>query len=163
MSRAARILAALILLCAGSAWAETRGNVTGLPLPRFVSIKNNEAYARRGPSRSHRIDWIYRRAGLPVEITDEFGNWRKVRDADGQGGWMHYALLSGRRGVLVQQDVMLRRRPDPASAEIAQFNEGVVARVLSCGRAWCRLRKDGHRGWAPKSALWGVGPDEEFE
>ena len=143
---------------------QTRGPVTNLPLPRFVSLKSNEANARRGPDQSHRIDWVYRRRDLPLRVTAEFENWRRVEDADGQGGWMHHALLSGLRTALVQTDMTpLHQRPDLDSAQTALLERGVIARVRACELEWCRLEVDSARGWAQKRHLWGVDGAERFE
>ena len=80
-----------------------KGPVTNLPLPRYVSLKGSEGNARRGPSLSHRIDWVFRHAGMPLRVVAEFGHWRRVEDKDGAGGWVHYALLSGVRTAIVQE------------------------------------------------------------
>lgn len=141
--------------------AAERGSVTNLPLPRYVSIKSSEVNVRRGPSLTHRIDWVFTRENMPVEITAEHGHWRRVRDREGAGGWVHYSLLSGTRTVIVDQDMLpLQSRPDPSALTTAQLEQGVVARLDSCNVDWCRLSVGGFRGWAPKSALWGVKPDE---
>lgn len=141
--------------------AQDRGQVTNLPLPRFVSLKAAEGYARRGPSRTHRIDWIFRKRDTPLEITAEHGHWRRVRDRDGAGGWMHYSLLSGVRTVLVEQDMLqMRGSPDTKSLVVAQLELGVIARIDECTRDWCDLSVGGYGGWVMKSALWGVGADE---
>lgn len=141
--------------------AQERGSVTNLPLPRFVSLKVSEGNARRGPSLTHRIDWIYKRRNMPLEITAEYGHWRRVRDRDGAGGWVHYSLLSGVRTVLVEQDLLaLRARPDPNAPELARLALGVVARLGECNVDWCKLTAGGYKGWAPKSAVWGVRADE---
>ena len=141
-----------------------RGAVTNLPLPRFVSMKSMEGNVRRGPSLSHRIDWVYRLKDLPLRITAEYGHWRRVEDRDGQGGWVHYALLSGVRTILVEADeIVLRAQPDIRAPEIARARRGVVARIDRCGADWCRIRKDGHRGWVEKAGLWGVEPGEIIE
>ena len=151
-------LAAVLPLAAP---AQERGPVTNLPLPRFVSMKAAEGYVRRGPSRTHRIDWIFKRRDTPLEITAEHGHWRRVRDRDGAGGWMHYSLLSGVRTVLVEQDMLqMHMHPDPKSLVVAQLEMGVIARISECGRDWCELEVAGHDGWVPKTALWGVAPDE---
>jgi SH3-like domain-containing protein len=137
------------------------GPVTRLPLPRFVSIKSDKVFARRGPSQTHRIDWIYRQSGLPVEIVAEHGHWRRIRDRDGEGGWVHYALLSGNRTVIVDRDMLeLRTRPSEDMPVVARLETGVIARLDDCTPTWCRLVAGGHKGWAPKSAVWGVGPAE---
>jgi SH3-like domain-containing protein len=150
----------------GGAHAATHesGSVTGLPLPRFVSLKSGEGRARRGPGLTHRVDWVYQRRGMPLRITAEFEHWRRVEDVEGAGGWMHYSLLSGVRTVLVREDmVALRVQADERTAVAAYLEQGVVARVMACGIEWCRLNADGVRGWAKKSMLWGVEPQETLE
>lgn len=154
-----------IATTAGAAPAPvTRGPVTNLPLPRYVTLKTNEGYARRGPGLSHRIDWVFTRSGMPLRVTAEFEHWRKVEDSEGAGGWVHYALLSGTRSVLVVEDMTeLRSAPDATAEAVAVAEYGVIARLLSCERDWCRIAADGTRAWVPKTALWGVDPDEIVE
>ncbi|MGV6847326.1 MAG: SH3 domain-containing protein [Marinibacterium sp.] len=138
-----------------------RGPVTNLPLPRFVSMKAPEGNVRRGPSRTHRIDWVFKRRDMPLRITAEHGHWRRVEDRDGAGGWVHYALLSGNRTVLVEKDMaQAHTRPDPSAPVSAMFELGVVARLGDCTIEWCRISAGGYRGWVPKSYVWGVGPNE---
>ncbi|MDF3384467.1 MULTISPECIES: SH3 domain-containing protein [unclassified Sulfitobacter] len=160
--RSALMVGALLLAQPTSGFAEeARGQVTNLPLPRFVSMKASEGNVRRGPSLSHRIDWVYKRRDLPLRITAEHGHWRRVEDRDGMGGWVHYSLLSGTRTVLVEQDMLqLRINPDPKAAVVARLELGVVARLGECTLEWCELRSGGFTGWAPKVRLWGVGPKE---
>ena len=140
------------------------GQVTNRPIPRFVSLKASEGNVRRGPSLTHRIDWVFKRRDMPLRITAEYGNWRRVEDRDGMGGWIHYSLLSGTRTVLVEKDMLtLHARPDPASLVTAALEMGVVARVSECNPEWCYLRSGGFKGWAPKARLWGVRPQEVFD
>jgi SH3-like domain-containing protein len=144
--------------------AQTRGAVTNLPLPRFVSLKTSEGNARRGPSLAHRIDWVFTRPGMPLRITAEYENWRRVEDVDGVGGWVHYALLSGTRSVVVIVPMAdLRDGPEDASDLRARVEAGVIGRIQSCTREWCRISTDGGRGYMRKTALWGVGPDEVID
>lgn len=138
-----------------------RGAVTNLPLPRYVSLKGSEGNARRGPSLSHRIDWVFRHAGMPLRVTAEFGHWRRVEDRDGAGGWVHYALLSGVRTALVTQDMLeLRTRPQENADVVARAEAGAILRLGECNPGWCRVSGGGQRGWVPKSTIWGVDPDE---
>lgn len=140
------------------------GCVTRRPLPRYVSLKGAEARARRGPGGDHRVDWVYRRAGLPMKVTAEYLNWRRVEDPEGAGGWMHFGLLSSTRTVLVTEDMApLRNSPDQNAAVVARAETGVVARVLACRPDWCRIRSDGLSGWVPKTVLWGVDAAETFD
>lgn len=154
-----------LFLCHPLPAAETdakvvKGPVTNLPLPRYVSIKAGKANVRRGPGRAHRVDWVFQRRGLPVEVVAEYGHWRRVRDADGAGGWVHYALLSGARHVLVVEETLLRAGPEAAARAVARAEAGAVLRLGPCDAIWCRLQSGRHRGWAEKSVLWGVKPGE---
>lgn len=161
----ALLAAAIAITVAFSAGAEeARGPVTNLPLPRFVSIKASEANVRRGPSLSHRIDWVFKRRHLPVEVTAEYGHWRRVRDIDGAGGWVHYSLLSGVRYVLVTaEDAPLFRDPREGARLAARAEAGVVARLGECRPDWCSVTADGISGWMRKSDIWGVEADEVRE
>ena len=148
------------LAALGPATGPAAGPVTGLPLPRFVSLKAREARARRGPSLEHRVDWLYRRRGLPLLVTAEHGHWRRVEDIEGYGGWVHYSLISGARTAIVTEDLTaLLRRPDPEAPVVARLEAGVIAALGECQGEWCRLAAEGHRGWAPRAALWGTEPD----
>ncbi|MXQ08881.1 aspartyl-trna synthetase [Alphaproteobacteria bacterium GH1-50] len=153
-----------VMLCMAwtSAWAEVeRGQVTNLPIPRFVSLKAEEGNVRRGPSLSHRIDWVFTRRNMPLQVTGEYGHWRRVQDRDGQGGWVHYSLLSGVRHVIVEADMTaLRVKPDPDAPVSAHAEAGVVARLESCTLDWCRVIAGGSKGWVEKRAIWGVEPSE---
>ena len=149
---------------ASVAFAQTtdkRGTITNLPLPRYVSMKSGEGNVRRGPSLTHRIDWVFTRRNMPLQITAEHGHWRRVQDRDGAGGWVHYALLSGVRTVLIEQDMMpIYVRPDPQTTIVAAFELGVVARLGTCEKSWCQVAAGGYRGWAQKTQLWGVSMTE---
>ncbi len=149
------------LMVGGAAQAEDRGPVTNLPLPRYVSMKASEANVRRGPSLSHRIDWVYKHRNLPLQITAEYGHWRRVVDRDGLGGWIHYSLLSGVRTVIIEEEVLAIRRTPSLEAEVRAHAEiGAIARLEACILDWCEIRADRIKGWVPKEALWGVDPNE---
>lgn len=141
-----------------------RGSVTNLPLPRYVTLKTGEGNARRGPGLTHRIDWVFTRAGMPLRITAEYEHWRRVEDQEGLGGWVHYSLLSGVRSVLIDAEMAeLRALPDTAAEVVLKAERGVIAKVVECSPDWCRLSIDGDKGWVLKSALWGVDPGEIIE
>ena len=144
-------MSATLLAVTVASAQERKGKVTNLPVPRFVSLKTSEGNVRRGPSLTHRIDWVFKRRSMPLRVTAEHGHWRRVEDRDGLGGWVHYSLLSGARSVFFNND----RAPATAALEI-----GVVARLGKCDLEWCRLTSGGYKGWAPKARIWGVGLDE---
>ena len=141
-----------------------RGAVTNLPLPRFVSLKKGDVNVRRGPGLTHRIDWVFKRAGMPLRITAEYEHWRRVEDATGEGGWVQYAMLSGARSVLVATDMAeFRGRANGASEVAFQAERGVIGRLLECAPDWCEVAVDGNKGWVMKTDLWGVEADELVE
>ncbi len=142
----------------------SKGAVTNLPIPRFVSLKGNEGNARRGPSLTHRIDWVFTTAGMPLRVTAEHENWRRVEDAEGMGGWVHYALLSGVRTALVAADMAkFYTKPDTQASITFEAERGVTGRLLECQPNWCRMNIQGEKGWVEKTALWGVLPGEVLE
>ncbi|MEM8665621.1 MAG: SH3 domain-containing protein [Pseudomonadota bacterium] len=141
---------------------------SGFPLPRFVSLSAAEVNVRMGPSRDHKIKWTFRKRGLPVEIVREFGNWRRVRDAEGEEGWVHHSLLSGRRTALVApwssgETVPLRARASQRARTKALLEPLVLAAVEECDGSWCAISGSGWRGHVPQRTLWGVYPEEEVD
>ena len=162
---AALALVALLAPAAPAGGVAARGSVTNLPLPRYVSMRAETANARRGPGLSHRVDWEFVHRGMPLEVTAEYGQWRRVHDADGMGGWVHHSLLSGVRTAVVRAaaPVALRAGPGERAAVRAMAEPGVVGRLEGCQHAWCRIGAGGTSGWVPRAALWGVEPGEEFD
>ena len=163
------ITAAFCALAAhGTAQADQIGSASGLPVPRYVSLKSDRVNLREGPSKDHRTVWIFQRAGLPVEITAEFEIWRKVRDSEGAEGWVLHSLLSGRRTALVAPwkkgiDSILYNKASPKSAPVAKLQPNVIASVRGCDGAWCRISGDSFDGFIQQSNLWGVYPNEKIE
>ena len=155
------IMMAAIAAAPVFAEAEERGSVTNLPIPRYVSLKAKKGNVRRGPGLTYRIDWIFQHTDTPLLVTAEFGHWRRVQDKDGQGGWMHYALLSGvRMAIINAPNLALRRKPNQQSAPAAYAEEGAIVSLDKCTHYWCSVSADGKGGWALKADLWGVMDDE---
>ena len=136
---------------------------TAPKLPRFVSLRSDEVNMRAGPGVRYRIDWVYRRRDLPVEIEREFDVWRWVRDADGVQGWVHQATLMGRRSFIVQKsDATLRSDPSDSASAVAILKPGVVGRIRSCeaGSDWCNVSTGSYRGYLRRAQFWGLLPGE---
>ena len=139
------------------------GPVTGLKLPRYVSIKKR-ARARRGPSTKHRIDWVFVRPNLPVRVIQEHEHWRRVEDSEGFGGWIHYAFLSSSRYALITKDHHeIRYKPTMAGKAMAKASAGVIVALDECRPQWCLVEAGDHRGWTTRSGLWGLSEGETFE
>ena len=148
-----------------TAFAAAAEGDDALSLPRFVSVKSDRANVRTGPDRRrYPIAWVFVKKGVPVEITGEYEDWRKIKDLDGAEGWMHESLLSPDRYAIVtggQRAVYLQ--PDSGSRTVYFAESGVTGRLDRCLKDWCELTVDGNTGWIPKTQIWGARADETFE
>ena len=143
-----------------------KGSVTGLPLPRFASLKTDEVNLRSGPGVRYPIDWVYKRRDLPVQIQREFEAWRLVLDPDGVKGWVHQATLTGRRTfVITGGEQVVRTDPRDTADPVARLKPGVVGRLRSCEVAatWCQVQVADYHGWLKRTAFWGILPGEVIQ
>ena len=164
---------ALLLACAlapvtGSAQERGVGPVTKLPIPRFVSLKPSDTPMREGPSKDHRIKWVFKREGLPVEVIGEHEQWRRVRDSESTDGWVYFGRLSNRRTVIVtagkeRPERDLFARDSDSAAIVARLQPGVIANVESCTPGWCKVTVGDYAGFLRKDAVWGVYADERVK
>ncbi len=143
---------------------------SGLPLPRFVSLKSGRVNSRVGPGVTYAVDWMYLKAGLPMEIIQEFDNWRKVRDSDGSEGWVNQSLLSGKRTAIAapwqrgkDARLALRSEPDETASTVAVLEPGVVGTIKVCNGEWCQVTFDRYTGWLSQSQIWGAYPGETIK
>ncbi|MDI9638405.1 SH3 domain-containing protein [Kamptonema cortianum] len=133
-------------------------------VPRFVSLKPNEVNARVGPGPNYPIEWVYLKAGLPVEVIVEFDTWRKIRDIDQAEGWVHQNMLcSKRRGIVRESEVLLHSERSKMSPSLVRLQKGVVLDLLKCQDNWCQVRIHDFKGWVEQVALWGVYPTETLK
>lgn len=137
---------------------------SGLPLPRFVSLGSSKVNVRVGPSREYPVKWTFVKRGLPVEVVREYDNWRRVRDVDGEEGWVHHSLLSGKRTALVgpwvSERAVLHERADQEARVSAYLEPFVLTTVRGCDGRWCTVSGDGWSGHIEQTVLWGVYPAE---
>lgn len=152
----------------GSDIAIATGSVSGLPVPRFVSLKSDRVNVRSGPNKDQEVRWVYTRAGMPVEVTAEFENWRRIRDWEGAEGWVYHSLLSGKRSAVVvptlKDDLVpLYESPDAKSPETARLQSGVLGQLKSCNGTWCQFVGKNFDGWIRQERLWGAYPNEKVD
>jgi SH3-like domain-containing protein len=142
--------------------APGKGADSGLPVPRFVSLKADRVNVRRGPSTDQAIVWVFSRAGLPVEVIAESDNWRRVRDSEGADGWVFHSLLSGRRTVLIapwakdRSAVPLYSRRSTGAGVVAELQPGVLGDVVSCDGDWCEIGVGSYTGFVQQELVWGA-------
>lgn len=143
---------------------------TGLPVPRWASLRMGEVNMRTGPGIRYPVAWVYHRKGLPVEIIAEFDTWRRIRDVAGDSGWVHQAALSGKRMVLVkapatkdqpQQELRSDNKEDAHLRAILEA--GVQAQLVRCDETWCKINANNVQGYIHRSALWGIYPQEKLD
>ncbi len=170
---AALFLATAPVLAQQGAGAPPAVAGSGLPVPRYVSLKSDRVNLRQGPGTDYPTAWIFRRAGLPVEVVKEFEGWRQVRDAEGVTGWVLQSLLSGRRTALIQPwevkagktapQVSVHVSDSARSRTVAMVEAGVIANVLGCDGKWCEVSVDRFRGYIEQKKLWGVYENETIK
>jgi SH3-like domain-containing protein len=157
-------LALLVVLLAMMPFAA--GGQTPAPdkLPRFASLRSDEVNLRVGPGENYPIEWIFKRKEMPIEILEEFQNWRRVQDWQGDKGWVLDRMITGKREVIVAGAVRtLFRQPDPSGQIVARAEPGVIARLIEFQGAWCHVEAGGFKGWVQRSEVWGVDPDETLQ
>jgi len=166
MSLFALVLAFAATLFAAPAVTFAAEEASGLPLPRFVSLRADQVNLRTGPGVQYPIDWVYQRQRLPVEIIAEYRTWRKIRDWQSTPGWVHQSMLSGKRtAIVIGKTRTLRAEASAKSKAVARVDAGAIADVIECPASggWCRLEANGIKGWLRKVEFWGAYRDEVVE
>jgi SH3-like domain-containing protein len=167
-------IAAITIMCMppqnSYAQTTTKG-ASGLPIPRFVSLKAKRVNMRVGPGQNYTVSWLYTKAAIPMEIIQEFDNWRRVRDFEGTEGWVFHSLLSGERSAVAApwmrgktplSYINLHVEATQNSTIRAKLEPGVIAKISQCNGQWCEVVTDKVKGWASQKELWGVYPNEAF-
>jgi len=167
------IFAALTALClpalpvlegsarAGDKSVATQRKGSGLPIPRFASLRSDEVNVRTGPGTRYPVDWVFKRKSMPVEIVAEYENWRKIRDWQGASGWVHQSLLTGKRSFIIpSKAASLHKTPAAAAEVVAKLEPEVMGEIRSCAGDWCRVKVSGASGWIERNGMWGVYKSE---
>jgi SH3-like domain-containing protein len=152
-------LAAAVLLAGSASAAENNER-----FPRFASFKAPQTFMREGPSKENRVKWVYHRKGMPVEVLAKYDVWRRIRDWDGEIGWVHVAMLSPDRTVLIvgPDNAVMREEERYGTPVVAEIEPGAVGQLKSCGRLACEVAFGNVDGWIDRSRLYGVYVDELF-
>jgi SH3-like domain-containing protein len=158
-------LTTLTTALAGQTDSGTSKSVSGLPVPRFVSLKSDRVNMRKGPGADYPVDWVYQRRGLPVEVIAEYDVWRRIQDSEGTRGWVSQSLLDGERTALIKGNalVTLHAAPTEDAPPAAYAQPGLVAHLSSCEGDWCKVVSRGYEGWVKRTQIWGVYPGETVD
>lgn len=152
---------------------EKKFRATAYPLPRFVSLAKDKVYVRAGPTQQFPIKWVLQRKYLPVEVILEYQTWRKIKDHEGEEGWVHHALLSGDRTAIVMGEEMVPIYKTVSGGltadndKIAYLKPFVLLKVEECDGAWCYVKtlekNTAFSGWIERKMIWGVYAGENFD
>jgi len=161
-------LAALLLLItvpAGAAEGEDApDNKSRVQLPRFGILRFAAVNLRTGPGTRYPIEWVYRRAGMPVEVTALFDTWYRVRDYEGSEGWVHKTQVKmQRRGIIAIKQQAVRSDPEAKAKITAHLQPNVMFNITSCDGNWCAIKGEDFKGYLPQTAFFGAYPHEKFE
>lgn len=163
MKKLALAFAAVLLFSGFAATASDKPqNPSGLPIPRFVSLKAEEVNARSGPGTNYPIKWVYNRKFLPVEVVAEFGNWRKIKDADGEEGWVLQSLLSGKRSGIIKSETSAYANPSSEKITM-RLGKNVQVELKECSAEACEVIYEENSGWVARSKIWGIYSGEVFD
>lgn len=141
---------------AGDATDARVSKFSGLPVPRYASLKGADVKGLAGPSTDYPVAWSYHRAGLPVVIVRESEEWRKIRDPQGDEVWVNARMLTGERTAVTTADGAIRSRAEARAPSVATFAAGAVVKLVGCDGAWCRVEAGRAKGWTMRAVLWGV-------
>ena len=159
-------LPALLVALFAAATVAANGQ-TPLPadkLPRFASLRSDQVNLRIGPGENYPIEWVFKRRDMPVEIIEQFQNWRRVQDWQGDKGWVLDRMVTAKRQVVVEGSIRgLHKEPDPGSPLVARAEPGVIAKLIDLKGPWCHVQAGAYRGWVRRDEVWGVFPDETLE
>ena len=160
------LITILIAICATPAWAAPEPSIlnpSGLPVPRYVSLKSDDVNLRAGPGKRYPIRWHYARARLPVQIVEEFAHWRKIRDFEGTTGWVHKGIVDGKRTVLIMdKQQSLYSKPSADSTLVMRVAPNVIASLKECQPDWCQVEIQDRKAWIRKTNIWGTTREEVF-
>ena len=138
------------------------GKETGLEIPRYVSLKSDDANIRVGPSKNYPIEIKYIKKNYPLKVLDEYEEWRKVEDFNRNIGWIHKSLISGiRTGIVLSNDnknISILNTLD--GNVIGEIGNGNIVFLEKCKIDWCLVSLDDYEGWMNKNYIWGVKEKE---
>ena len=140
------------------------GKETGLEIPRYVSLKSDNANIRVGPSKNYPIEIKYIKKNYPLKVLDEYEDWRKVEDFQKNFGWIHKSLISGTRtGIVLSNDDKTIKLLNTLNGKIiGEIGKGNIVYLEKCKIDWCLVSSGNYKGWINKKYLWGVKEKEEI-
>ena len=134
------------------------GKETGLEIPRYVSLKSDDANIRVGPSKNYPIVIKYIKKNYPLKVLEEYKEWRKVEDFQKNIGWIHKSLISGTRtGIVLSNDNKTIKLLNTLNGNVlGEIGRGNIVFLEKCKIDWCLVSSGNYKGWIDKKYIWGV-------
>ena len=134
------------------------GKETGLEIPRYISLKSNDANMRVGPSQNYPIEIKYIKKNYPLKVLEEYEEWRKVEDFKKNTGWIHKSLISGiRTGIILSNDNNTIKLLNTLNGNIiGEIGKENIVFIEKCKIEWCLVSVGNYNGWIDKKYIWGV-------
>ncbi|MFN7123454.1 MAG: SH3 domain-containing protein [Hydrogenophaga sp.] len=123
---------------------------------RMVSVQGSTLNMREGPGTNTAVLWELKR-GYPLQITERKGSWLRVRDFEGDTGWVARSLTGNTPHHVVKSPVAnLRSGPGTQHRIVGRLEYGELLRTREKRADWVRVeRSEGVSGWIAKRLLWG--------
>lgn len=160
----AALFVALAPLSPHAAEKPDRPTPSGLPVPRWVSLKFDTVNARSAPGDDSRLLFVYHAKGLPVQVVAETQEWRRICDPEKGLAWVHRRTTDGKRAVmrLQPQPLALHSNANPNARVTAYLASRALAELDRCDKdGWCKLKSGHTSGWAPVSEVWGTADEPQ--
>jgi len=141
------------------------GKETGLEIPRYVSLKSDDANIRVGPNKNYPIEIKYIKKNYPLKVIEEYEDWRKVEDFKKNIGWIHKSLISGNRtGIVLSNNNKTIKLLNTLEGDlIGEIGKGNIIFLEKCKIDWCLVSSGNYKGWMNKKYIWGVNEKEMIE
>ena len=120
-----------------------------------MSIKVKIANIRSAPNINTEIVWQVTKYH-PFEIIKKKGNWYKIKDFEGDNGWVYKSLL-GRTATVITavENCNVRSGPGIKNQILFIVDREVPLKVLKRQGRWLRIaHEDGDKGWIHSSLVW---------
>jgi len=156
------VIAFILIIIFSQASNADIGKETGLEIPRYVSLKSNDANIRVGPSKNYPIEIKYIKKNYPLKVLEEYEEWRKVEDFKKNIGWIHKSLISGTRtGIVLSNDDKTIKLLNTLDGDIiGEIGKGNIVFLEKCKTDWCLISSGNYKGWIDKKYIWGVKEKE---
>ncbi|MCK5436780.1 MAG: SH3 domain-containing protein [Desulfobulbaceae bacterium] len=121
----------------------------------YISVKKDGVNIRSGPNTNTEILWeVFK--DFPLQVLERKGKWIRIRDFEGDKGWIYSQLASKTKTVIVKvKTANMRVGPGKNYEIMATVKYGVVFKPVGKDGSWIKLsHEDGTTGWMFNTLIW---------